>query len=186
MIDYKNEYFHGLAGNIVVYNPQLIVNLALKQLDMILKSKGIYSRNYQRKKNINYLEHKGVFNGDDYISITTPNFNESEYHGKNEGFESSYLKYTNNTISIVISKNIDKTCEFRKGSFEFLPGERQVKDKIDIENFTAIKISFENEFLTSVVAEMVKEVLENNNITLPIIDKDLNEINLNQKQTKHK
>lgn len=181
MNSYENSYFHGLAGNIVVYNPQTIVNLALKQLDMILKTKGIYSRNKLKELNIDYLNHKGVYNSDYYISITTPIFDSKEYEGKNEGFESSYLKYTNNTISIVISKNIEKTCEFRKDDFDFLPGERQVKDKIGIESFIAIKVSFENEFLTNIVAEMVREVLKQNNINLPIIDKNLIEI-----KNKHK
>ena len=178
MNNYLNSYYHGLAGNIVIYNPQTIINLALKQLDMIIKTKGLYSRKYLNKMNINYLEHKGVFNGDDYISVTTPIFDDIEYSGKNEGFESSYLKYTNNTISIVLSKNIENTCKFRTGEFDYLPGERQVKDKIPIDNFIAIKVSFENDFLTKVVAELVKEVLNNNNINLPIIDKDLNEIKL--------
>ena len=181
MNNYENSYFHGLAGNIVVYNPQTIVNLALKQLDMILKTKGIYSRNKLKELNIDYLNHKGVYNGNDYISITTPIFDSKEYEGKNEGFESSYLKYTNNTISIVLSKNIENTCKFRTGEFDYLPGERQVKDKIGIENFIAIKVSFENEFLTNIVAEMVKEVLKQNNINLPIIDKNLIEI-----KNKHK
>ena len=176
MNNYENTYFHGLAGNIVVYNPQTIINLALKQLDLILKTKGIYSRNKLKDLNIDYFNHKGIYNGNDYISITTPIFDLKEYECKNEGFESSYLKYTNNTISIVISKNIKKTCEFRKGDFDFLPGERQVKDKISIENFIAIKVSFENEFLTNVVAEMVREILKQNHIDLPIIDKNLIEI----------
>lgn len=181
MNNYENSYFHGLAGNIVVYNPQTIVNLALKQLDMILKTKGIYSRNKLKELNIDYLNHKGVYNGNDYISITTPIFDSKEYEGKNEGFESSYLKYTNNTISIVLSKNIENTCKFRTGEFDYLPGEKQVKDKIGIENFIAIKVSFENEFLMNIVAEMVKEVLKQNNINLPIIDKNLIEI-----KNKHK
>ena len=81
----------------------------------------------------------------------------------------------------MISKNIEKTCEFRKDDFDFLPGERQVKDKIGIEHFIAIKVSFENEFLTNIVAEMVREVLKQNNINLPIINKDLVEI-----QNKHR
>lgn len=181
MNNYENSYFHGLAGNIVVYDPQAIINLALKQLDMILKTKGIYSRNKLKELNIDYLNHKGIYNGNDYISITTPIFDSKEYEGKNEGFESSYLKYTNNTISIVLSKNIENTCKFRTGEFDYLPGERQVKDKIGIENFIAIKVSFENEFLTNIVAEMVKEVLKQNNINLPIIDKNLIEI-----KNKHK
>lgn len=124
MNNYENAYYHGLAGNIVVYNPQTIIKLALKQLDMILKTKGIYSRNKLKELNIDYLKHKGVYNGDDYISITTHIFDSKEFTGTNEGFESSYSKYTNNTISIVISKDIDKVCEFRKGNFDFLPGER--------------------------------------------------------------
>lgn len=148
---------------------------------MILKTKGIYSRNKLKELNIDYLNHKGVYNGNDYISITTPIFDSKEYEGKNKGFESSYLKYTNNTISIVLSKNIENTCKFRTGEFDYLPGERQVKDKIGIENFIAIKVSFENEFLTNIVAEMVKEVLKQNNINLPIIDKNLIEI-----KNKHK
>ena len=181
MNNYENSYFHGLAGNIVVYNPQTIVNLALKQLDMILKTKGIYSRNKLKELNIDYLNHKGVYNGNDYISITTPIFDSKEYEGKNKGFESSNLKYTYITISLVLSKNIENTCKFRTGEFDYLPGERQVKDKIGIENFIAIKVSFENEFLTNIVAEMVKEVLKQNNINLPIIDKNLIEI-----KNKHK
>lgn len=182
MNNYLNSYFHGLAGNTVVYNPQEIVKQALNQLNMIIKTGGIYSRNYLKKLNINYLEHKGVLNGDDYISITTPIFSDEEFTGPNEGFESSYIKYTNNTISIVLSKEIENTCEFRTESYDHLPGERQVKDKIGLENFIAIKVSFENEFLTNVVAELVEEVLNKNNLNLPIINNKLEEIKIDQKK----
>lgn len=173
----ENNYFHGLAGNIVVYNPQLIVNTSLKQLDMILKTKGIYSRNKLKELGIDYLKHKGVFNGEDYISICIKNIPTNEFTGKNEGLESSYIKYTENTISIIISKDIEDIYTFRKGNYDYLPGERQVKDGISSEYFIGIKVSFKNKELTKIVGELISEVLQNNGVDLPIYDNELNLIN---------
>lgn len=174
MTNIEDNYFHGLAGNIVVYNPILIVETSINQLNMILQTKGIYSRNKLKEKNIDYLTHKGVLNGDDYISVCIKNPQEEEFTGKNEGFESSYIKYTDNTISLIISKEIEQECEFRPGDYDHLPGERQIKDKIDIKFIEGIKVSFGNESLTKIVSEMVKEELRKNNIDLPIYDNDLN------------
>ena len=36
--DFENAYYHGLAGFIVVYNPQTIVKTALEQLTQIYKN----------------------------------------------------------------------------------------------------------------------------------------------------
>lgn len=174
MKNIEDSYFHGLAGNIVVYNPTLIVQTALTQLNMILQTKGIYSRNKLKEMGIDYLTHKGVFNGDDYISVCIKNPQEEEFTGKNEGFESSYIKYTDNTISLIINKDIEKECEFRTGNYDYLPGERQIKDKVDIKFIEGIKVSFGNETLTKIVAEMVKEELRKNNINIPIYNNNLN------------
>ena len=168
--DFENAYYHGLAGFIVVYNPQTIVKTALEQLEMILKNKAILSRNMLNREGINYLKHKGVYNGDDYISVCVKHFPKEEMEGANEGFDSSYEKYTNNTISIIIDKNIENICEFRTGNFDYLPGERQVKDYIGIENFIGIKVEFGFAELNKVVAEMVYELLNRYNVNLPIID----------------
>ena len=168
--DFENAYYHGLAGFIVVYNPQTIVKTALEQLEMILKNKAILSRNMLNREGINYLKHKGVYNGDDYISVCVKHFPKEEMEGVNEGFDSSYEKYTNNTISIIIDKNIENICEFRTGNYDYLPGERQVKDYIGIENFIGIKVEFGFDELNKVVAEMVYELLNKYNVNLPIID----------------
>lgn len=180
-MEIENSYFHGLSGNIVVYNPQLIVDTCLKRLDMILKYGGIYSRNKMKDMENDYLKHKGVFNGDDYISICVKDALDNEFTGKNEGFESCYVKYTDNSISIIISKDIEDICVFRSGDFDFLPGERQVKDKISCEYFIGIKVSFGNRELTRIVGEMVGEVLRNNGFDLPVYDENLVLISDNNK-----
>lgn len=168
--DFENAYYHGLAGFIVVNNPELIVKTSLEQLEMILKNKAILSRNMLNSEGINYLKHKGVYNGDDYISVCVKYFPKEEMEGVNEGFDSSYEKYTNRAISIIIDKNIENICEFRAGNYDYLPGERQVKDYIGIDNFIGIKVEFGFDQLNKVVAEMVYDLLNKYNINLPIID----------------
>ena len=50
MNQYENAYFHGLAGNVVVMNAdELIINLSIEQLDNIIKTGGIFSRNMPRE-----------------------------------------------------------------------------------------------------------------------------------------
>lgn len=82
--EYENAYYHGLARHIIVNNPQLKIKTSLEQLEMILKSGGICSRNRMNELGINYLKHDGIFNEEDYISICVKEFPKEEYLGKNE------------------------------------------------------------------------------------------------------
>ena len=61
-----------------------------------------------------------------------------------------------------------------------MPGERQVKDYIGIENFIGIKVEFGFDELNKVVAEMVYELLNKYNINLPIIDGNNNVLIYNE------
>ena len=176
MNQYENAYFHGLAGNVVVMNAdELIINLSIEQLDNIIKTGGIFSRNKLKEHNIEY-SHKPVENGNDFVCVCIKNPPKEEFTGYNEGFESSYINYVEqNRISLVINKNIENTCTFRdkQGTF-MLPGERQIKDGISFKDVIGIAIMFENEQSMEEAVQKIEEELEKYNINLPLLDKNLN------------
>ena len=59
----------------------------------------------------------------------------------------------------------------RKGEYEHLPGERQVKDSIDISKFVAITVGMESRFDRQKVAKTIKNMLNYLGIyTIPITD----------------
>ena len=58
-----------------------------------------------------------------------------------------------------------------RGEYEHLPGERQVKDSIDISRFVAITVGMESRFDRQKVAKTIKNMLNYLGIyTLPITD----------------
>ena len=175
---FEDAYFHGLAGNSIVFNDyEFVINMSLLQLENILITGGIYSRNKLKEHNIQY-SHKGVINGDDYISVCVMNPNEEEFHGYNEGFESSYINYVYlNKISLIIDKNIESRCEFRsKDGVYMLPGERQIKDGVSFDDVVGITVMFDNEYLVNEVASKINDILQKYNRDIPIYDREFNQI----------
>lgn len=178
MNKYDNMYFHGLAGSIVVMNAdQLVIDTSLAQLEKIIETGGIYSRNKLKEHNIEY-SHKPVENGNDFVSICVKNPDSIEFTGYNEGFESAYIPYVQfNRIALVIDESIKDTHVFRdKTGTYMLPGERQVKDGIDNKYIVAISIMFENEESQKYAASRIQELLNKYNIELPLLDRNLSEI----------
>ena len=183
MNKYENCYFHGLAGNVVVMNAdELVINTSIEQLDKIILTGGIYSRNKLKEHDIEY-SHKPVENGNDYVSICVKNPLDEEFTGYNEGFESAYVPYVErDRIALVISDKINDSLTFRDKAGTFmLPGERQVKDGILNEYIVGISIMFENENSMNVAVYAVSDLLKKYNITLPLLDKNLCEIDVQSK-----
>ena len=182
MNQYENAYFHGLAGSIIVMNADnLVINTSIEQLEKIIQTGGIYSRNKLKEHNIEY-KHKPVENGNDYVSICVKNPNEEEFTGYNEGFESAFVPYVQrDRIALVINPNIESTHTFRdKAGTYMLPGERQVKDGISLQDIIGITIMFENEDSMQEAASKVGELLERYNISIPLLDQNLNELQTSQ------
>lgn len=180
MNKFEDMYFHGLAGNVIVMNSEdLVINTSLMQLENILVTGGIYSRNKLAEHNITY-SHKGVINGDDYISVCVMNPSEEEFHGYNEGFESSFVNYVYfNKIALIIDKNVESKCEFRSNDgIYMLPGERQIKDGVSIDDVVGITIMFENELLVNEVASKINDLLQKYNKSFPLYDKHFNQIQI--------
>ena len=175
---FNDMYFHGLAGNAIVFNDnEYVINISLLQLENILITGGIYSRNKLKEHNILYSR-KGVINGDDYISVCVMNPSEDEFKGYNEGFESSYVNYVYfNKIALIIDKNIESKCEFRNGDGVYmLPGERQIKDGVSFDDVVGISVMFDNEDLVNEVAFKIKDILQKYNRDIPIYDREFNQI----------
>ena len=61
-----------------------------------------------------------------------------------------------------------------------LPGERQVKDGISLQDIIGITIMFENEESMQEAASKVGELLERYNISIPLLDQNLNELQTSQ------
>ena len=175
---FEDMYFHGLAGNIIVMNSEsLVIDTSLMQLENIFSIGGIYSRNKLKEHNIEYF-HKGVINGDNYISVCVMNPSEDEFKGYNEGFESSYVNYVQfNKIALIIDKNIESKCEFRSNEgIYMLPGERQIKDGVSLDDIVGISVMFENELFTNEAASRINDLLQRYNLSIPLYDKHFNQI----------
>lgn len=180
MNKYEDMYFHGLAGNIVVMNAdELVINTSITQLEQIIQTGGIYSRNKLKEHNIEY-KHKPVENGNDFISVCVKNPDEEEFTGYNEGFDSAYNPYVQrNRIALVINNQIDQTHTFRdKTGTYMLPGERQIKDGVGNEHIVGITIMFENEESQRLAEQRLHELLQKYNINIPLLDQNLNEIEI--------
>lgn len=177
---YDEMYFHGLAGNIIVINSdELVINTALEQLENIILTGGIYSRNKLKEFNIEY-SHKPVENGNDYISVCVKNPDEIEFTGYNEWLESSYVSYIKrNKIALIIDKSIEKTHTFRNPEeSHMLPGERQIKDGISTNYIVGISVMFDNEESMKLASSRIKELLQKYNINIPILDNNLEQIDV--------
>lgn len=175
MNKYEEMYFHGLSGNVIVFNADsFVINTSLERLEKIIITGGLYSRNKLREYNITY-DHKPVENGNDYISICVKNPNEDEFTGYNEGFESAFINYVYfNKIALVIDKNIETKYEFRNKTGTFmLPGERQVKDGISFCDIIGITIMFDDEFSMKNAVNKVGELLSKYNLSIPLLDRNL-------------
>ncbi len=175
---FEDAYFHGLAGNAIVFNDnEYVINISLLQLENILITGGIYSRNKLKEHNILY-SHKGVINGDDYISVCVMNPSEDEFKGYNEGFESSYVNYVYfNKIALIIDKNIESKCEFRNSDGVYmLPGERQIKDGVLFDDVVGISVMFDNEDLVNEIVFKIRDILQKYNRDIPIYDREFNQI----------
>lgn len=183
MNKYEDMYFHGLAGNIVVMNAdELVIDTSITQLEQIIQTGGIYSRNKLKEHNIEY-KHKPVENGNDFISVCVKNPSEEEFTGYNEGFDSAYNPYVQrNRIALVISREIEKNHTFRdKTGTYMLPGERQIKDVIENEYIVGITVMFENEESQNFAEQKVYELLQKYNINIPLLDESLNEIEVHDR-----
>ena len=157
-MDFENMYFHGLAGNIVVINQdKLVIDTSLTQFESIIKLGGIMSRSKLKENGVVYVK----------------NPLEEEFMDENEGFESAYIPYVQrDRISIIIDESINEHCEFREVKGNCLPGERQVKDKIDSSFFVGIGVMFENEESQMEAVSRIRNLLQEYNVDLPIVDKN--------------
>ncbi len=168
-IDLENKYFHGLAGGIPFWEEDEVVKEGLKELNDIIKLKGIYSRRILEEKGIMYDKKAPVYNGEDYISVCMKNFDESEFSQfSNLDPDPAFYRYVRHKIGIALELEEDM---LRKGEYEHLPGERQVKDSIDISKFVAITVGMESRFDRQKVAKTIKNMLNYLGIyTIPITD----------------
>lgn len=180
-MNFDNDYFHGLSGAVDTWDVRRTVEVSLDHLEKILKTGGLYSK--KKLLELGYESNgKPVYNGDEYISLCDKNLTKEEQKEVNDEMSSVYDNYVENKIAIVIDKSINETCEFRHGEYEKLPGERQVKDYIDISNFKAIIVGLEHEVLRDTVAEMIDSMLKKYNIEIPIVDNKYNTLILNEKE----
>ena len=164
-INIEECYFHGLAGGIPFWDEERVSAVGMRQLRQIIKSKGIYSRKILKEKyGINIDEEQG-YNGEEYISLCKRHAEESEFYGEFSYLDPAFYRYIKYKMGIAISPDIINTCNFREDGYKRLPGERQVKDSIDISNFIAIVIGLSNK--AKAIKEL-EEILKNTGI--PIID----------------
>lgn len=168
-MDLQNKYFHGLAGGIPFWEEDEVVKKGLKQLEDIIKLRGIYSRRILKEKGIVYDEKDPVYNGEDYISVCVKDFDESKFlQYSNLDPDPAFYRYVRHKIGIALNLEEDM---LRKGEYEHLPGERQVKDSIDISRFAAITVGMESRFDRQKVAKTIKNMLNYFGIyTIPITD----------------
>ena len=146
-------------------------------MEKIILTCGIYSRNKLKEHNIEY-SHKPVENGNDFVSICVKNPSEEEFTGYNEGFESAYISYIErDRIALVINPNIKFTHIFRdKTGTYMLPGERQVKDGIMLQDIIGITIMFRNEESMQEAIAKVEKLLEKYNLNIPLLNQNLEQI----------
>lgn len=101
---YDEMYYHGLSGDID-NNVKLQVEKSLSRLESIIKFGGLLSKSMLIKNGLSDYIGKPVFNGNDYVSLCVKYFPLEELEGINEGFDSSYNKYIEDCLSIVIDKS---------------------------------------------------------------------------------
>ena len=165
-INIDNCYFHGLAGGIPFWDEERVTAVCIQQLRYIIESKGIYSRKVLKEKyGISNDEKEPIYNGDEYISICIRHPEDNEFSGEFSDIDPAFFRYVQYKIGIAINPDIINKCNFRKGEYKRLPGERQVLYNIDISNFTAVVIGLSNK---TKVIKKVEDILRNTGI--PITD----------------
>lgn len=167
-VDLENKYFHGLAGGIPFWEEREILEIGLKQLQQIVDLKGIYSRKYLAEKGIIYKDKEPVYNGDEYISICTRKVEESEFSGQFSGTDSAFFRYVR--FKIAIALKLDEKDSFKEGDYKHLPGERQIKDGIDISKFLAITVGIEGVKNRERIAQKIRNIIEGYDIPITDID----------------
>lgn len=170
-IDLKDAFFHGLGGEEIsfVMFPKTALHISMLKLDSIIKNKGIYSREMQKKLNIGYLEfgyHSNladVDNVNNYVSICKR---------VEEAEESAFETFIEGKISIALNPNIASNYDFRSEK-EYYPdvGEKQVLDCINISDFIAIVVDIESEEYTKTSIDLISKLLERYRVeNIPITD----------------
>lgn len=167
-IDLEDKYFHGLAGGIPFWHEAEILETGLKQLRQIVDLKGIYSRKYLIEKGIVYEDKEPVYNGEEYISVCTKEVNDNEFLGQFSGCDSAFFRYIQ--FKIAIALKMDENDRFREGEYKHLPGERQIKDGIDISKFLAITVGIEGCMDRERVVQKIKNIIGDYDIPITDID----------------
>ena len=170
IIDVDSSIYHGLAGGIPFWQIKDVIDISMKQLDDIFKYGGIYSREHLLKLGIIYNYKQPIYNGYNYISVCLKKFPDCEFDGDNAELDSAYFRYSKNKISIVIDPRISN--KYREDNYNKLPGERQIKDKIDINDFCAISVGINDPKRQLVVSNNIQNILDHYNINIPIVDSD--------------
>lgn len=175
-INLKDAYYHGLAGEEVSFMmyPESALYITLSKLEGILKYKGILSREKQKGIGINNLEFNVHLNFSDtniinnYVSVC------KKLESNNDG--SAYEAFVEGKISIALPYDLYKKYKFRNKQ-EYSPdnGEEQIRDFIDISDFTAILIDIENNTYKQIAIKRIIELIKKYNVLdLPIIESNGN------------
>ena len=169
-INIEDKIYHGLAGGIPFWESDKAIETSLLQLNLILKHRGIFSRNILKEFRISYNDKEPIYNGDDYISVCLREFPEEEMYGKNFGVDSAFFRYVRYKIALVFDNEIKK--DFRKDEYQKLPGERQIKNKISIEKIIAISVGFEDINIQLNIEKKIRSLFNEYGVEFPIVDND--------------
>lgn len=167
-INIEDKIYHGLAGGIPFWEMDKVIEASMIQLELILKTNGIFSRNMLNEFGICYPDKVPVYNGEDYISVCLNSFPEEEMYGENFGLDSAFFRYVRYKIALVFDK--DLKTKFRKDEYKKLPGERQIKNKISIEKLVAIFIGIDDIKLQLDIEESIKNLCAEYGVEVPIVD----------------
>ena len=166
-----NYYLHGF----VPVGSGLDYNGILNKLISILKY-GLVSR--KKLEKIYDLKSFGInWNGSDYISLTHINGPNSKEYFIN-GELNSYALFSENRITLLISDEIEKSCEFRTENHKHMPNEVMVKDYINPKYIMALilpinyhKNMTKEELIDALsLSEFLYDGLEKAGLSLPIIN----------------
>ena len=171
-INLDDKIFHGLAGEIPFWRFEEFVEESLIQLSKIFTYNGIYSKNILKQLGIEYPDKKIMYNGEDYISVCLKHFSDTEVYQNGAILEPAYFMYVRYKISLVLDPSLAKN--FRIGNYKKLPGERQIKDKIDISYIKAICIGEDNLKDQLIIYNKIKNLLSKLKLEIPIVDIDGN------------
>ena len=71
---------------------------------------------------------------------------------------------------------MDEKDSFREGDYKHLPGERQIKDGIDISKFLAITVGIEGVKSRETVVQKIRNMIEDYDIPITDIDGNVLEV----------